>query len=262
MDFGIAGKTAFVVGGSQGIGGAAAAQLGREGCKVAIVARRQGPIDEAVAAIKAAGGTAVGIPGDVQTKEGVARALATCRDAFGDPEIVVGQGNDKRHASFWDSEDETFVEVFRNFTMSTIYLARETLPFMRKNKWGRFVHIGSGTAKEPETRFDHALANVARPSTIGLLKTLVDDVAADGVTINTVAPGWIHTPAVDGLFASKGMTVEEGKQWLRDTMRIPAGRAGDPQEIASLVTYLCSVPAGYINGCWFHVDGGKHRSIF
>lgn len=262
MELGINGRTAFVAGGSKGIGRAAALLLGREKCRVVVVARGQDAIDATVAEIVAAGGEAIGVSADLSTREGVAAALDVTRARFGDPDIVIGQTSEGAKGEFWDLDDEAFENAFRIFTMGAVYLARATLPAMRAKKWGRLVHIGSGTAKEPETRFPHILSNTARPSTSGLLKSLADEVAIDGVTINTVAPGWIHTPAFEEHFRKRGMTLDEGQEWLRTVIRIPAGRAGHPEEIASTVVYLCSDPAGYITGNWIVVDGGKHRSIF
>ena len=262
MDLGISGKSAFVAGGSKGIGRAAALLLAAEKCRVAVVARGQQAIDDVVAEIRAAGGTAIGISSDLTSRDGVERAVQAARDAFGMPDIVISQTNELQKGTFWDLEDDAFDEVFRIFTMSAIYLARAVLPDMRKKKWGRFVHIGSATAKEPQTAFPHILANTARPSTVGLLKSLADDVAADGVTINTVAPGWIQTPSVDEHFQRRGMSLEQAREWLRTDQRIPAGRTGTAHEIGSFIAYLCSDPAGYITGEWITVDGGLHRSIF
>lgn len=262
MDLGIAGRTALVCGGSKGMGRAAARQLGLEGCKVAVVARGQEAIDATVRDIVAAGGDAVGISADLTLKDGVARALDACTEAYGHPDIVIHQNQDMQTGNVFEVADEAFVEVFRIFTMSTVYMAKAVIPQMRRNGWGRFVHIGSGTAKEPETRFPHLLANVARPSTVGLLKTIADEVAADGVTVNTVAPGWIHTPALEAFFEERGMSLEEGGAWLKREIRIPAARAGTAEEIASMIVYLCSAQAGYVSGAWITVNGGNHRSIF
>jgi 3-oxoacyl-[acyl-carrier protein] reductase len=262
MDLGIHGKTALVAGGSKGMGRAAARMLGAEGCNVAIVARGQEAIDKVVSEIRNDGGNAIGIAADLATRDGVRSAVDATSAAFGSPDIVIGQTNERAGQPFWELEDEAFVHSFRTFTMSAVYLARAVLPDMRGRKWGRFVHIGSGTAKETETRFSHILANVARPSTAGLMKSLADEVAIDGVTVNTVAPGWIVTPALEQHFRDRNMSVAEGADWVRGRIGLPAGRFGKPEEIASLIVYLCSAQAGYITGEWIIVDGGMHRSLF
>jgi NAD(P)-dependent dehydrogenase (short-subunit alcohol dehydrogenase family) len=262
MNLGIAGKVAFVSGGSKGMGHSAAVLLGKEGCKVAVVARGQAAIDRTVRQINEAGGTAIGISADLSSQDGIAAALKTVRDTFGPPEIVLSQTNDLSTGRFMDADFEEYERIFRLFTMSTIYLARATIPDMRAKQWGRFVHIGSGTAKEPEGGIAHILHNTIRPSTVGFLKTLSDEVACDGVTVNTIAPGWIETDGVKAYFAAEGMNPEQAKQWVRDNIPIPARRIGQPDEIGGLVAFLCSQFGGYITGEWIIVDGGRHRSAF
>ena len=126
------------------------------------------------------------------------------------------------------------------------------------------MHIGSATAKEPEGSIHHVIANATRPSTTGLLKTVADEYAQFGVTVNTVAPGWIATQnAYDYLEHQVGLTTDEQiAAWMRESAGVPAGRMGRPDEIASMIVYLCSEQAGYVTGKWIEVDGGKHRSAF
>jgi 3-oxoacyl-[acyl-carrier protein] reductase len=138
------------------------------------------------------------------------------------------------------------------------------LPAMQQAHWGRYVHIGSATAKEPVGQIHHAIANATRPSTIGLLKTVADEYAKYGITVNTVAPGWILTENVEWYTSTYvGLETDEARdEWVRDTWKVPAGRMGRPGEIASLIAYLCSEQAGYMTGNWIEVDGGLHRSAF
>ncbi|CAN5172894.1 SDR family oxidoreductase [soil metagenome] len=262
MDFRIKDKIAFVGGGSKGMGREVALALGIEGCKVLVVAREQAAIDAVVAEIRAGGGTAEGISADLTTREGIAKAIDTASAQWGDtPDIVISQTKVYHEGRAVDMDPEQVEDMFRLVTMSCIYLAQATIPAMQAKKWGRFVHIGSGTAKEPEARFPHAVANVARPATSGFLKTLASEVAADGVTVNTIAPGWILTPGMEDFFAKHGWTMEQANTWLKDTIGIPAARPGRAEEIGSAVAYLCSDQAGYITGTWLVVDGGNHFSI-
>ena len=265
MDLGIAGKSVFFTGGSKGMGREAATMLAAEECNVAIVARTKNDIDEAVEAIKGAGGSAIGVSADITNQDDVERAVAEVRAAFGPPLIVIGQTKFNIPGDFSDISDyEHYVESFRSYTMSQVYLLRRVLPEMQEARWGRYVHIGSATAKEPEGSIHHVIANATRPSTIGLLKTVADEYAQFGVTVNTVAPGWIATQnAYDYLEKQVGITNDEQRRdWMIQHARVPAGRMGDPREIASLIVYLCSEQAGYITGSWIEVDGGHHRSAF
>jgi 3-oxoacyl-[acyl-carrier protein] reductase len=263
MDFRIAGKVAFVAGGSKGMGREAALALAAEGCRTLIVAREQGAIDTVVAEIRAAGGTAEGISADLTTRDGIAKALDACKTHWDDmPDIVVGQTNDYNEGRAVDMDPDIVEHVFRVYTMSAIYLAQATVPAMQAKKWGRFIHIGSGTAKEPEFRFPHGVANVSRPATSGFLKTLSSEVASDGVTVNTVAPGWIYTPSLEYFFVEeRGWTMEQANTWLKETIGVPAGRPGRAEEVGATIAYLCSDQAGYITGTWLVVDGGNHFSI-
>ncbi len=135
---------------------------------------------------------------------------------------------------------------------------------MKNAGWGRYVHIGSGTAKEPVMHPPHTVANGTRPSTVGLLKSIADEHARFGITVNTVAPGWIATRTTNWyLETHEGLTTPDAtRAYMIDTAGVPAGRLGDPQEIASTIVYLCSDLAGYLNGHYIVVDGGQHRSAF
>jgi 3-oxoacyl-[acyl-carrier protein] reductase len=265
MDLGIAGKSVFVGGGSKGMGRKVAEMLAAEGCRIAVVARSKDSIDETVESITRSGGEAIGVSADLIDASDVDRAVAEVTQAFGPPLIVIGQTKFNIPGDFSDITDlQQYVESFKTYTMSQIYLLHAVLPGMKEAGWGRFVHIGSATAKEPEGAIHHVIANATRPSTIGLLKTVADEYAQFGITVNTIAPGWIATDnARQYLETQVGLTDEAGRrEWIRQNARVPAARMGEPEEIASTIVYLCSELAGYLNGCWIEVDGGKHRSAF
>ncbi|MCK9285661.1 MAG: SDR family oxidoreductase [Rhodocyclaceae bacterium] len=261
MDLGIAGKIAFVAGGSKGMGRSVALTLGEEGCHVGVVARGRPGIDAVVEEIKSKGGSAVGISADLCSRDDVNRAVAELTKVFGAaPDIVVGQTSDMTFGGFDDVTDEDIERVFRTFTMAQVYLARATLPAMQAKKWGRYIHIGAPNGREPEFGFPHLSHNIARPSTVAFLRTLANSVARDGVTINTVAPGYTETPTLVDLFKDEfGVSLAEGEAQLVNRGDIPMGRLGQPEEIAGLVTFLASKWAGYITGEWIIVAGGKHR---
>jgi 3-oxoacyl-[acyl-carrier protein] reductase len=265
VDLGIAGKVAFVTGGSRGMGKEAARLLAAEGCKLAIVARTKTDVDEAVEDLQRAGAEAVGVAANITNVDDVQRAVAETTAAFGPPLIVIGRTKFNIPGDFDDiTEHEHYVDSFRSYTMSQVYLLHAVLPGMKEAGWGRYVHIGSATAKEPVGEIHHAIANATRPSTIGLLKTVSDEYARYGITINTVAPGWIGTENAFEYLANQvgAKTEAERRTFMLEQARVPAGRMGDPNEIASAIVYLCSDQAGYINGNWIEIDGGHHRSAF
>jgi 3-oxoacyl-[acyl-carrier protein] reductase len=265
VDYRISGKTALVVGGSKGIGFEVAKMLAAEGCRVAVLARTKSDVDAAADAIRSDGGDAMGVCADVSQPDALENALAEARAQIGRPLIVIGQAKYQRPGDFADIDDlDTYRESFEAHTMSQIFLLRAVLPAMREAGWGRFVHIGSATAKEPAGDIHHVVANTSRPSTIGLLKTVSDEYARHGITVNTVAPGWIET-ANSIAYLEKNLgaaTEEERRTFMLGQARVPAARMGRPDEIASLVAYLCSDQGGYITGSWIEVDGGLHRSAF
>ncbi|MBB5160677.1 SDR family oxidoreductase [Mycobacterium sp. AZCC_0083] len=265
MQYGIADRSALIVGGSKGIGFEVAKQLAGEGARVCVLARTKTGVDAAVETIRGEGGTAIGATADVSDPEQLNDAVRQVAAEHGPPLIVIGQAKYQRPGDFADITDvNVYRESFELHTMSQILLLQAVLPAMKEAGWGRFVHIGSATAKEPAGNIHHAVANTSRPSTIGLLKTVSDEYARYGITVNTVAPGWIETQnALDYLRNHLGTGSEkERSEFMLTEAHVPAARMGQPNEIASLITYLCSEPAGYLTGGWIEVDGGLHRSAF
>lgn len=265
MDYRIKGRVALVVGGSKGIGKETAKMLAAEGSLVAIVARTRKHIDRAVEEITGAGGAAIGVAADMSSQEGIESAVTTVTEELGAPLIVVTQADFHVRGFFAEiTRVEDYVDSYRTYTLSQVHMLRAVLPAMREAGWGRFVHIGSGTAKEPQSLPPHTVANATRPSTVGLLKSVADEYARFGITINTVAPGWIATKTTEWYLSThEGLTDETArKKWLIEKAGVPAGRAGDPEEIASTIAYLCSDQAGYLNGHYICVDGAHHRSAF
>ncbi|MDT7548513.1 MAG: 3-oxoacyl-[acyl-carrier protein] reductase, partial [Actinomycetota bacterium] len=233
MDYGIRGRTALVVGGSRGIGFQSARLLAAEGCRVAVVARSERPIARAVAEITDSGGEAVGIPSDMSTPEGIAAAVAATTEQLGAPLIVITQADFHVRGFFAEiTRAEDYVDSYRTYTLSQVYMLHAVLPAMKEAGWGRFVHIGSATAKEPQNKPPHTVANATRPSTVGLLKSVADEYAQFGITINTIAPGWIATKTTDRYLSEhEGLTDDESRRtWMINTAGVPAGRLGQPAE--------------------------------
>jgi 3-oxoacyl-[acyl-carrier protein] reductase len=265
MDLGIAGRVALVVGGSKGIGYEVARGLANEGARVAVVARTARHIDAAVETIVAAGGEAVGISADMSTRNGIEAAVDAVTEQLGAPLIVVTQADFHVRGFFAEITDpESYVESYRAYTLSQVHMLHVVLPGMQSAGWGRYVHIGSATAKEPQSTPPHTVANATRPSTVGLLKSVADEYARHGITLNTVAPGWIATKTTNWYLSThEGLVDPDARRaWLIDQAGVPAARLGEPSEIASTIIYLCSDQAGYLTGHYIAVDGGHHRSAF
>jgi 3-oxoacyl-[acyl-carrier protein] reductase len=265
MDYQISGRVALVVGGSKGIGLEVARALAAEGARVAVVARTPKHINRAVEAITDGGGDAVGVSADMSSETGITSAVQQVRDSLGDPLIVVTQADFHVRGFFAEiTRAEDYVDSYRTYTLSQVHLLHAVLPGMQAAGWGRYVHIGSATAKEPQSKPPHTVANATRPSTVGLLKSVADEYAQHGITINTIAPGWIATRTTNHYLENhEGLTdAEARRQWMIKEAGVPAGRLGEPSEIASTIAYLCSHQAGYLTGHYIAVDGGHHRSAF
>ena len=262
MDLGIAGKVALVSGASKGMGRCTAEMLAAEGAHVVVVARGAEAVHEAVRAITDAGGIAVGAACDMTTPEGVRAAVGTARDTFGPPDIAVSNVHGPGPGNFFDLTAEDFAQAFDEMVLSVVRLSQAVVPDMQAKGWGRLVNIGSGAAKEPPPELAHLLANTTRAPVATLQKSLANEFSRFGITVNTVASGWIGTQRmwdyVESTAAQHGTT----SQALMDSFaaKIPAGRPGKPEELAATVVFLCSELAGYITGQFILVDGGFIRS--
>jgi 3-oxoacyl-[acyl-carrier protein] reductase len=159
---------------------------------------------------------------------------------------------------------EEFRNSFEQLVMSVVYLARATLPDMKVRSWGRLLTLGTAAAKEPAPGMKLMAANTARAAVVTLNKQLADEFASDGITVNTIATGWVGTghmqDQVHQMATARG---KDGAEFLQRIAKgVPVGRIAEPSEIASLAVYLCSDRAGYLTGSLIPADGGAHRSAW
>ena len=269
MDLGIANKVALVTGGSHGIGRAISEELGRAGCKVVVVARGEAQIDDTVAAIKSAGGEAIGVSADLTVLSDYPKMVEQARVAFGLPDIAIYSPVAPPPGSFNDYTDEDFDRAYAYIVKGFAHFARAVVPGMKEKRWGRIVTIGSGCAKWPVrmsvANFDYVLANTHRPAALGLSRSLADELGPFGITVNTIPPGFIETgESYDAFFQqcadNAGMSFDAFMAAL--LKRIPMKRFGRPEEISSLAAFLCSQNAGYITGQYLVVDGGNMETYY
>jgi 3-oxoacyl-[acyl-carrier protein] reductase len=264
MDLGISGRVALVSGGSRGLGQATAQLLAREGARIVIAARTQSAIDETVDQIREAGGQAVGIAADMTSAEGVERAVTCARESFDPPDIAIANVHSPRDGDFFEVDEEDFHAAFQGLTISIALLARAVLPQMKERRWGRFVNLGSGSAKEPPRELRHILGNTARASGVTLCKSLANEFGPFGVTVNSVGTGLFRTGFMEDFFdraaSEQGIDRETAiDAWCEG---VPMRRPGRPEEMAALCAFLCSDWGGYVTGQMITVDGGFGRSAW
>ncbi|MFN8215620.1 MAG: SDR family oxidoreductase [Solirubrobacterales bacterium] len=249
MELGLEGRVALVMGASQGIGKAIAAALAREGARVAIASRSRERLEEAAAEI----GEVAVFEADATDSEGLARLPMEVTEAMGPAEILVLNAGGPPPGGALDHGFEEWEEAWRSLVLAPRILAGGVLPAMRAAGWGRIVNVGSNTTIEPVPELN--LSNTHRLAAVGFLKTLAREVAADGITVNTVATGRFDTDRLIQLRGSREAAEEMARR------EVPAGRLGRPEEFGDLVAFLCSERAAYLTGTVIPLDGGLTKSI-
>lgn len=262
MDLGIHGKVALVSGGSKGIGRAIAEELAREGARVLVAARGQDAIDATLSAIRAAGGEAAGCAADLATPDGVERAVAAARAAFGAPDIAISNVYGPTHGTWDETQNDDFRAAYDQIVMSVVWLTRAVVPDMKKKRWGRLVNVGSICAKEPHRELPLLTANVTRVGVVALQKSLSAELGKYGITVNTLATGGFLTDRYRAYFEKRASEQGVAAGGLLARPDIPVGRLGDPAEMAAVAAFLCSARASYLTGQMIVVDGGKVETLW
>ncbi len=262
MDLGLKGRVAIVAAASKGLGRAVAAELGREGAQVAICARNAADLERAASGIREVTGNAIFWQAlDVTDAARVQQFVDAVEKRFGRVDICVTNAGGPPAKTFLEISLEEWRAAVELTLLSAVYFAREVLPRMRKNKWGRLVTITSMAVKQPIDGL--LLSNSIRAAVTGLARTLANEFGKDGITVNNVCPGYTLTERLDELAEkqARGAGVPREKIFERWTSQIPLGRLARPEEFAALVTFLVSERASYINGTSIAVDGGWVRSL-
>jgi 3-oxoacyl-[acyl-carrier protein] reductase len=249
MDLGIAGKVALVTGASQGIGRAIAVELAAEGARVAISSRSPERIEQTAGEIGASPFTY-----DSAQPERGPRLIEEVQEALGPIDILVtNTGGPPAGPDPLGFPREAWESAYRELVLSPIALIEAVMPGMRERGWGRIVNVASSTVREPSPVL--VLSNSHRSATLAAFKTLAGQVAADGVTLNSVLPGRIATQRLFDLLGSRKGAEEAARE------DVPAGRLGTVEEFAAAAAFLCSARASYITGVALLVDGGVTRGI-
>ena len=250
MELGLSGRTALVMGASRGIGRGIAAALAREGARVAMASRSRERVAEAAREIE---GETAAFEADTVDLEWLASLPGEVESKFGPIDILVTNTGGPPLGGAHDHSIEEWEEAYRSLVLALRVLAQAVVPGMRERGWGRIVNVGSSSVREPIPNL--TLSNAHRMAAVGYFKTLAAEVAADGVTVNTIATGRFAT---DRLAENWGSWEEMERHAAAG---VPAGRLGDPDEYGDLVAFLCSERAAYLTGAVIPLDGGLLSSV-
>ena len=261
MDFGIRGRIALVCGASKGIAYATAEALAHEGCSLAICSRDEGAISAAATRLEALGAPVLWIAADLSTAVGIETVVRETHSRYGHVDILIANTGGPPTGPAMEHDWAAWTSASELLLRSAVELTRAVVPGMRARKWGRVISITSKAVKEPVPSL--VLSNSLRAAVTGYLRTLANEVAADGVTVNTVLPGFTATERLDTLAAAtmqrSGVTRESVYAgWIAQT---PAGRLGAPEELAATIAFLASDRAGFITGQAILVDGGAVNAL-
>jgi len=246
MDLGISGRRAAVAAASKGLGFGVAQALVAEGVLVAVCGRHADTIG---AAAERLGHGAVPVVADVASPGGAAGFVRDAKAALGGIDILVANAGGPPPGNFESVTVDQYLDAFELNCRSTIAMCYEAVPDMRAQKWGRVVAITSIAVRQPIPTL--ILSNTARAGVTGFLKTLAREIAADGVTVNSLLPGLHATERIAALHGGGG----------NPAAGIQAGSIGEPADFGKVAAFLCSESARYITGTAIAVDGGADAAL-
>ena len=262
MDLGLRNAKVLVTAASQGLGAATARQFSLEGALVVINSRNLGELQETAAEINQESSNPVYTTGLGCERSGGGRAklVKNAADMLGGLDILVTNAGGPPNGTFEDFDIEAWQKATQLSLLSAVGLVRAALPYLRKSKRAAILAVVSASAKQPSK--NNTLTNAIRPAVVGLMKTLSQELAADGIRANSILPGSISTGRQTEIMearAKKNSSTAE-QEWEHAAADIPMGRFGTPEEFANAAVFLCSPAGGFINGVALPVDGGRIRA--
>lgn len=246
MDLGISQRTAAVAAASAGLGFASAKALADEGVRVVICSR---DADRVAQAAQKIGNGCVGVVADVSTSQGALDFVRQAQEILGHIDIVVANGGGPPAGNFASTDLDLYPAALERSMLATVAMCKEVIPSMQQRGWGRVIAITSTAVRQPFANL--ILSSTARAGLTAFLKTVATEVAANGVTVNTVQPGTHATDRIKQLYGSMEGAAEG----------IPAGVVGDPSDFGSVVAFLCSEQAKFVTGAHLQVDGGSYPGL-
>lgn len=263
MDLMLRGARVLVTAASEGLGAATARQFSREGAAVVISSRRLEALQHTASAINAETGNPVfTLSGDVTDDAANQRLVRLTAEMLGGLDVIVLNAGGPPAGRFDDLSIEQWAHAAQLTLLSAVSLTRAALPHLRQSRRAAVLAIVSLAARQPVANL--TLSNALRPAVVGLMKSLADELAADGIRVNSLLPGLTETQRIIDLMAARAQrnqtTPEEERQLA--TADIPLRRFGRPEEFANTAVFLCSPAAAFITGTALLVDGGAARAIF
>jgi 3-oxoacyl-[acyl-carrier protein] reductase len=257
MNLGLDGKVAWVLGGSSGLGRAAAASMAAEGAHVAVSSRNERTLKAAASEIaEATGSPCIAVPLDVTDGDAITDAERRVAGELGPVDVLVSNSGGPPPGRFTDLDDDALAQAFALTTASAWRLTKAVVPAMLERGSGVLVYLTSGSTKEYHPNL--LLSNMMRQAVVGMMKTISKELGPHGIRSLCVAPGRIETKRLQQLDEAAaertGTSVEEIRAQLHAT--IPAGRYGEPREFGDVVAFVASERASYVNGITVLVDGG------
>jgi 3-oxoacyl-[acyl-carrier protein] reductase len=247
MDLGLEGKRAVIAAASAGLGYGSAAALVAEGARVAICGRDEAKV---TAAAERLGGGAIPLVADLSTTAGATGFVADAMAALGGIDILVPNAGGPPAGTFASTALDAYAPALELNLLSTVAMCQAAVPVMQEQRWGRIVAITSISVRQPIPGL--ILSNTARAGVTAFLKTLAREVAADGVTVNSVQPGSHDTDRIRAL---------HGGDTAAAAASVPTRSLGDPGDFGAVVAFLCSTHARFITGAHVPVDGGAYGGL-
>jgi 3-oxoacyl-[acyl-carrier protein] reductase len=262
MDLGLRGKVALVAAASRGLGRAVAHELAAEGAALAICARDGAALESAAGGIAAdTGADVLARAADVARADDIAAFVAAALARFGRVDVLVTNTGGPPSGPFDAHDVGAWRAAADTLLFAPLEFARRLLPGMRERRWGRILNVTSIAVKQPVDGL--ILSNSLRAAVTGWAKTLANEEAKHGITVNNLMPGHTDTDRVRALAEStaarEGIPLEQVR--ARRVREIPMGRLGTPREFAALAAFLASERASYITGTSIPVDGGWIRAV-
>lgn len=262
MDLGLEGKKALVCGASKGLGFACAEALAAEGADLFLLGREESSLESAREKLSKHPSKVNWVVCDLTNPDSRKDAISKVKSEWKNLDILIHNVGGPKPSTVEDTTVAAWQEGFERLFLPVVDFNEAFLPGMKAQNWGRIITVTSLSVVEPIQML--SVSNALRSASTAMSKTLSDEVASHGVTVNCVAPGMIRTDRTEDLMkariAKSGQTQDQYEADLNKS--IPAGRLGKPEEYGAVVCFLCSTQASYVTGSTICVDGGKRRATY